>query len=303
MAHDHAHTHDSTYYLDQLCTIASCGALGGVAILMYWLPGPDGKPKLSHILAEQFFTPVLIGGITLIVLAIIRAITLWQTAGQHAGHAHDHHHDHDHDHGHDHAHDHHDHDHDHDHAHHHAHHHHDHAHGHGHEHGWTPARYAVLMLPIVLYFLNLPNSTFSQEWFSKHMEGGKIEGSDPNVKAKEGLVLGFKELANAAYYPKTREAMEGQTGKLTGMFSPISAKEFTLFRVKMTCCAADAIPVEVRIVCDENITTVNPKDWVEVEGQIQFRKLVGRDKYLPVLYLKSADQVKRIPPQSDYGLE
>src|SRR5262249_12016728 len=30
--------------------------------------------------------------------------------------------------------------------------------GHGHEHGWNPWRYIVLLLPIVLYFLGLPNA-------------------------------------------------------------------------------------------------------------------------------------------------
>jgi hypothetical protein len=296
MAHDHVHAHDNTYYLDQLCTIAACGALGGVAILMYWLPGSDGKTKLSYILAPQFFAPVFVGGVALIVLVLIRAITLWQTAGQNAGHTHehDHNHSHDHDHGHDHTHD-HDHDHGHDHA-------HPHTHDHGHEHGWTPARYAVLMLPIVLYFLNLPNSTFSAEWYGSHMSRGALAEGGP-VAAKEGMVLGFKELANAAYFPETRQAMEGKTGKLTGMFSPVSGKEFTLFRVKMTCCAADAIPVEVRIISDENIIAPNRGDWVEVEGQIQFRELVGYKKYMPVLFLKSADQVKKVPAQSDYGLE
>src|SRR5207248_10502010 len=64
------------------------------------------------------------------------------------GHDHHHHHDHDHGHDHDHAHDHHD----------HHHHDHDHAHDHGHSHGWTPAKYAVLLLPLVLYLLHLPRS-------------------------------------------------------------------------------------------------------------------------------------------------
>jgi hypothetical protein len=297
MAHDHAHPHDNTYYLDQLCTIAACGALGGVAILMYWLPGPDGKTKLGYILTPQFFTPVLLGGVALLALVVIRAVTLWQTAGRTAAHTHDHDHHH-----HDHAHDHHHHDHTHGHDHRHHAHAHAHTHDHGHDHGWTPARYAVLMLPIVLYFLNLPNSSFSAEWYKDRLTSSAIEGGG-TVTSKDGVVLGFKELANAAYFPETRQAMEGKTGKLAGMFSPVNAKEFTLFRVKMNCCAADAIPVEVRIISDENITAVNPKDWVEVEGQIQFRKVVGREKYLPVLYVKAADQVKRIPPQADYGLD
>jgi uncharacterized repeat protein (TIGR03943 family) len=300
MAHAHDHHHGGNYYLDQLCTIAACGALGGVSILMYALRGPDGKPKLEYILAPQFFVPVLLGGVALIVLAAIRAVTLWQEAGRGADHVHshngcDHTHDHEHDHVHEHAHD---------HAHEHAHAHtHDHGHDHGHEHGWTPLRYAVLMLPIVLYFLNLPNSSFSAEAIGNMLNKGQVDDSPQQVAKKEGLVLGFKELANAAYFPEQRQELEGKTGRLKGMFSPISPKEFTLFRVKINCCAADAIPVEVRIISPDNITRFNPKDWVEVEGQIQFRKLKGREKYLPVLMLKSADQVQPTAPLSDYGLE
>ena len=124
MAHDHGHdhSHGSTYYLDQLCTIAACGALGGVSIRMFF----DGR--LQYILTPFFFIPVLAGGIALVAMAVIRAITLWREAGAVPAlalaqdgdtHHHDHqHHDHDEGHHHhDHDHEHHDHDHDHDHVH------------------------------------------------------------------------------------------------------------------------------------------------------------------------------------------
>jgi len=305
MAHDHDHHHGSSYYLDQLCTIAACGALGVIAILMAWSRDAAGNVRLSYILAPQFHTPVLVGGVALILLAAVRAVCIWQEAGRAGapGHAHEHGHDHHrHDHAHEHAH--HDHAH-HEHGHDHGHeHHHEHAHGHDHDHGWTPARYAVLMLPIVLFFLNLPNSGFSAERFQPGFNT-KLEGESlQDVKTKGGgqvIDLAFKELSNAALVPETRAALEGQTGRLKGMFSPQgSAKEFTLFRVKMNCCAADAIPLEVRIISAENITKIDAKQWVEVEGQIQFRKLVGKEKYLPVLQLKSADQVKKIAPLSEY---
>jgi uncharacterized repeat protein (TIGR03943 family) len=297
MAHDHDHSHDGTYYVDQLCTIAACGALGGVAITMYL----DGR--LAYILTPFFFLPVLVGGLALVVMVAVRAITLWHEAGAVASQrqaAQDHHHHHDHAHSHDHGHDHDHHDHDHaDHA-----HSHDHDHDHGHDHGWTPWRYAVLMLPIVLFFLNLPNSSFSAMAYEHMMPGEKIEGGAAAVDKKEGLVLGFKELASAAYDPVTRLKMQGQTGRLKGMYSPLGTdKQFTLFRVKMSCCAADAIPVRVLIVCDENITQIRPKEWVEVEGQIQFHKPPGQKEYIPMLYLKSRDQVKSTAPLSDYSYD
>jgi uncharacterized membrane protein YcgQ (UPF0703/DUF1980 family) len=88
------------------------------------------------------------------------------------------------------------------------------------------------------------------------------------------------------------------------MFSPQrSDKEFKLYRVKINCCAADAVPLQVHIICADNITRFKPQQWVEVEGQIQFRKVAGTNKYLAVMMLKSADQVKGIPPKPDYSLD
>src|SRR5262245_2997881 len=118
MAHAHSHGHDErAYYLDQLFTIAVCGSLGLVAVLMYrwnWL----------GILADPFHLPVLLGGVALLIVVAVRAVALWQAVGSKA--AREHHHDH---HHHDHAHDHHHHDHAHGHD-----HHHDHAHEHHHHH-------------------------------------------------------------------------------------------------------------------------------------------------------------------------
>jgi hypothetical protein len=159
------------------------------------------------------------------------------------------------------------------------------------------------MLPIVLFFLNLPNSGFSLGHLnvgSSVLESGGLQQVDSRGGGKV-IDLAFKELSNAALIPDARAALEGQTGRLKGMYSPLgSDKEFTLFRVKMTCCAADAIPLEVRIISPENITRIKDKQWVQVEGQIQFRKLAGKDKYLPVLQLASADNVKKIDPLPEY---
>src|SRR5207302_782376 len=132
-------------YLEQLCTIAICGLMGGVTILLWY------QNLLRYILAEKFHAPVLWGGFAILVLVVIRAVAIWVEAGQ-ARAAHDHNHVHDHDHDHDHGEHHH---HDHEHAQAHAH---DLSHDHGHDHGWNPWRYIVLMLPIVLYFLGLPNA-------------------------------------------------------------------------------------------------------------------------------------------------
>ncbi len=269
MAHAHNHSMNrSGYYLEQLCTIGACGALSIVTILM-WQQG-----KLKSILAESFFLPVLYGGIGLLALVIIRGVSLWFEAGQSKMPVHDH-----------------------------EHHHHEHEGpcdhdagkcDHDHEHAWTPAKYAVLLLPIALFLLGQPQPGFSKEGIQKMLGNSTLEGGT-DIAAKDGAtVLGFRELADAAHEPSQREHFEGRTGQLKGMFMRLgSDKEFTLFRLKMRCCAADAVPVQVRIISPTNINHVQDRDWVDVKGRIGFRKIAGMEKYMPILLLESADSVQK----------
>jgi hypothetical protein len=220
MAHDHEHMDRQEYYLEQICTIALSGALAGVAIMMY--TSPNGL----FFLANMFRLPVFWGGITLLALVIVRAVTLWISVGKAVpalalthpdGHVHshgDHHHHHDETCGHEHSHgdgeacghehSHHEHgatcSHEHSHgAHEHSHgaHEHSHSHGgddHGHSHGANYWRFAVLLLPVVLYFMNLPNEGFNADYLQK-LAGGVVSmgeaeranfSPDVGVKLAEG---------------------------------------------------------------------------------------------------------------------
>src|SRR5262245_53909213 len=134
MPHGHDHSHDEGYFLDQIFSVALCGAIGGIATLMAWPWGE--KRMLVRILDVRFHPYVFAGGLTLLVLVVIRAVALWQQAGE-VEHGHSHaHHEHDHDHhrgacGHEHC--------DHDHGHDHGHHHHPHEHHHEHVQAAPPA--------------------------------------------------------------------------------------------------------------------------------------------------------------------
>jgi hypothetical protein len=298
MAHDH-HDHGN-YYLEQLCTVGICAALGAVTVMLY-LQG-----TLRYMLATKFHVPVLAGGIALLVLVVIRAIALWISVDR-SVHVHEHDHDHDHDDVHDHAHV-----HDHDHGDYHAHDHavdvgddghtHDCAHDHGHEHGWSPWRYAVLLLPVALFFLNLPNQGFSD--VKSNVDPTTIDIDDQG-KPHEGqlIPLDFKELDQAAYDPSRREFYEGKRGRLKGQFAPSGdPKRFTLVRYKITCCAPDAIALNVMIVSPKPVP-VKANKWVEVTGQIVFAKRRDREEYLPVLRLASPADLKEIPPESNPYLQ
>jgi hypothetical protein len=318
MAHAHAHGEgEGTFFLDQLFTILSAGAVGTVAILMYYVRDEKGNPFLSHILVPMFFPWVLGGGIAILLMACIRGVAVWQLAGQRraelataeAG-GHDHAHSHAHSHGdecgHDHAHE---GECDHDHS-------HSHAHAHSragdeegaHDHGWAPWRYMVIAIPVFLYFLGLPRAEFSDVARDRQRSMGEL--SNPNRKAlsliaggpvmtralrksePRTLQLGFKELAEAAALPARHDTYEGDIGIIRGQFAPLPGndREFTLVRWNMTCCRADAIALETRIVAPDPVRIDN-QAWVTVKGTISFEKN-DRGKWIPVLTLQSNSDIE-----------
>lgn len=114
--------------------------------------------------------------------------------------------------------------------------------------------------------------------------------------------LGFKELERAAFNPAARQAYEGMTVSLKGQFVPRNLKAFSLIRVKITCCAADAIPLNVIIMLDANspdtVHDLQPMTWVEVTGQVTFHKRPDREEYVPVLYVASrAEGIRPTDPE------
>jgi uncharacterized protein DUF1980 len=319
MGHEHHHHPGESYYLDQLCTVAVCGLLGGIAFLIW-------KVKLLmnfNILVPEFNLWVLLGGAALLGLVAVRAVTLWAEVGKRKAvhdheHEHVHAHDHEHEHGescgHDHVceHDHeHAHEHDHEpghvqareHEHAHGHEHHHHAHDHGHDHGFAPWRYAVLLLPMMLsalllyYHFNELELQYSKERLVGTMPKAKeITGGDREVADKGALTnLDFEELTRASADAGKREYFEGRTVSQKGLFAPLNnEKQFTLFKMKMTCCSADAIPLGVRIIAPEYLSNLKVKagEGVEARGQVQFRQVVGRDEYIPVLVVKSMADIR-----------
>jgi hypothetical protein len=292
MSHSHEHSHDrSTYYMEQLCTIGVCGVLGLVAVLLYFQRTADNQRMLDFILARYLHPYVLGCGIGLLGVTMLRGVFLWFSVGRlRAAHSHNHDHGEECHHDHLHAHD----DPDRESA------QEEHAdihtcgHDHGHEHAWNPWRYIVLCLPIMLFFLGLPNEGF------RTLKAMDVEESSRDVSDKEGkpLSLNFKDLEIWAYSEDKREWSEGRTGVLKGQFAPgKSSQMFGLVRSKITCCAADVIQLHVAIISPESVAYIKPGSWVEVTGQIQYRKRKDRDEYVPVLKLRSANDV--VPSTAD----
>jgi hypothetical protein len=303
MTHSNDHHHDaSAYYTEQLCTIGICGAMGAIAIALFATGG------LNVLLKEGILTySVLAGGIALLVLVAVRAVALWVTVGQPAP-ACDHHHDDDccdHDHVHEHAvttaaegmplvtgsaaHE------------HHHHHHHDHAHGdghsHSHDHSWAPIRYIVLLVPVLLYFFVPLNALVAGRGYE-----GEIDPAWANaVKATGDLrQLDFKELDGAANDKNRRDYYDGKIARITGQFVPSpNNRVFSLVRLKIRCCAADAVPLPFPILVNDALAKDLPPEqclpdaenlnrkWVEITCQIQFRQRPDRpNEWITVLVVQ-----------------
>jgi hypothetical protein len=321
-AHSHGHTHDhshghhhagSDYYLQQLLTIFICGAFGVVGLLMYFVPaGPgvtdnDGNPltKLGVLLSPGFHPWVLAGSGILLAVTVVRGVALWRMAGagQHAHHDH-HHHDHapgeacNHP---SHAHD---------------HHHHDHkpgetcdhpSHAHGHDHGDHSAddhshgniywRVVVLLFPVVIYLMGLPNGTFSDKHLIDRL-GSNTVGELGEEADRGSAEVGFETLATAAYSEPNRELYRGKTVSVNGQFKRLSDRQFTLFFFKQTCCAADQVPLKAVCVVQpgddvELLKSIPDAKKVSVTGRIQFTQDSSTGEWLTVIRVEKGGLKKR----------
>jgi len=224
-------------------------------------------------------------------------------------------------------------------------------HGHSHDMSWVFARMLVLVFPVALFALGVPNASISKEGQLKglgsetalNLDPKEIEklANDPGtieIKAAEmqsdgtkvrelqtangmkireitpsaggapkyvvipgdGTAMRFNDLNEAAIDADKRKAYTGQTALMEGRFKRLGDKEFTLFRLKMTCCGADTVPLKVRIIAPQAVNGFNDFDWVKVKGVIQFIKAPGQERYTPVLVLGDITDLQTAPLKNEY---
>ena len=334
MAHSHSGCQSPRdYFTEQLLTILVCGALAFVGIQMYM------QDMLRHILAPQFHLPVLIGSVAVLVLVVLRSLAVWREAGElqplndmncQENHVHsascnhlpglpgapdsdpalvdD---------------------------------------GHSHDMSWMFARMLILVFPIALFALGVPNTGFSKDrqmkgvgnetalspkaieelakapdtveykretqpdgtvvrelHTAKELKIREITSKDGSTKyvviPGDGAEYSFNALTEAAFDADKRKGLEGQTAIMSGRFKRLGDKEFTLFRLKMTCCGQDAVTLKVRILAPQAVGEFADFDWVQVKGVIQFIKAPGQERYTPVLVLSDITDITRQPVKNEY---
>jgi hypothetical protein len=293
VAHDH-HEHNDTYYLEQLSMIGVCGAFAAAAIALYYWQQPILTIMFGQGSPFQDF--VIWSGFALLALVVVRVVTLWIAVGRPAPEAVCAHvHSHDHDHGHDCDHDRGPHGHEHDHNHSHTH---EHVHGAagdcGHDHSWAPWRYVVLLVPIMLFLLGLPNKgpeARAHEVAITSIEANAnqaywaLAGVGPLPSQQLVLALAtvaelsnaradgmdFKSLQAAAQNESDRTYWKGKNVRVVGQFVRHNDKRFSLVRFRIQCCAGDAVQYQIPSLCRESLVGLQTNQWVEVVGRAEFQ--------------------------------
>jgi hypothetical protein len=285
----HLHEESDTYNLDQLCLVTFSGIFGGICLSLYFWQ----SAMLNLMLAKQFHGFILASGIILVGLAVTRALILWK--GRAPRHQHeycqsDHHHHHQ---------------------------------GHSHDHDWAPWRYVFLILPIILFLLGLPNKVPTAQGATVPVDlthesigyATVVAGVDPLNKlvctavlvldsSSQAEILDFKTLRETAGNSESRKVWDGKwITVVKGQFVPSrhSDRQFCLVRFIRFCCGADAIRVEVPMVCKEGLSGINVEDWVTVTGRIRFQKM--RNSFITILQVPSRRGIMPTSPDPDFYLQ
>ncbi|MGE3803345.1 MAG: hypothetical protein AB7K24_01585 [Gemmataceae bacterium] len=255
MAHDHSHETDA---MQRWLTIGSCIGLGTAAISM------AARGRL-YFLAPAFRLPVLLGGVSLVALALVYAMATWLARRQHSC-------------------------------------------GRGqadcdHDHGWSPWHYAVLLLPIYIFMLDLPRAGFSaqaMEDFAMALEDVQLERhGSPDPRPGELMRgVGFLQLERAATDQQARSEYAGRVVRVLGQVVEVKRqRQFMLMRLILICCASDARPINilVELPCNLSSLRLSTSDWVEVEGRIVFHFDHARNKHIVGLQVEDVQAVQHVP--------
>jgi hypothetical protein len=173
---------------------------------------------------------------------------------------------------------------------------------HGHDLPWTLSRFVVLFFPVGLFLIGVPNSGFSQDRIRRLLGGDDaLTGRMATVAYRNGTVERFIDLNEALNDESKRGQIQGQTAILEGQLRWIDVRQFTLFRLRMTCCAADTVPLKVRIVLKSgSLSGLSDFTWVQLKGQIQFVLAPNSERYIPVIVVEDIRDIQKTEPRNQY---
>lgn len=136
-------------------------------------------------------------------------------------------------------------------------------HGHGHDHSRVPRVAWLLFLPVLSLLFYAPPALGS---YTAAREPAKVvavedDGFDP-LPATSPLPITLTGFTQRVQQDRSR-AIKGRAVQLTGFASPAEGGGWYLTRILISCCAADATTLKVRVYGG---TTPKADTWVTVTG-------------------------------------
>lgn len=171
---------------------------------------------------------------------------------------------------------------------------------HGHDHSRTPRVALLLLLPVLTIFVVTPGALGA---FSARRAGGSVGarpgGGDAGFPALPAgtAALGVRDFSQRGVWDDGR-TLTGRTVALSGFVTPRDNGGIYLTRMFISCCAADASPIKVRIIGTPAAYPANA--WITITGSF-----AGVDKSDPVQgpipILKGASAAPAKPPTNPYA--
>lgn len=161
-------------------------------------------------------------------------------------------------------------------------------HGHdGHQHGKTRSPW-LLLLPVLAIVLIAPPALGAD---SVNRSGGRnIAGQAHTVKFKplppgDAPLLTMSDFATRVVWDDSG-TLTGRTIRLSGFVArDRRTGQPTIARLVITCCAADAMPVQARLIpgtgAQDAVGALKPDEWIEVTGQVVPNSGKAADDYVP----------------------
>jgi hypothetical protein len=133
-------------------------------------------------------------------------------------------------------------------------------------------------------------------------EGGSEKDETFDLEAPR--FVAFLDLENLATNSYKRDDFRGKRVQVMGQFvaSPGTDRVFNLSRLKIGCCAADAVQLNVPIVCRESLKEFQYQDWVRVTGRVEFWEIPNRPGVFQTIVIvnRKANIVKTLPDSNPY---
>jgi len=165
--------------------------------------------------------------------------------------------------------------------------------------------FAVLVLPIALAAIISPDSFGAGFVQNKGVRQTITASTAPTPQPvapapvrDEYRAVSILDLMMAAQDPLFQQDFNGKRVELMGRFSPKDATHFELICTLVTCCAADAQLLALRVDA-KGIPALNKLSWAKVIGRVSFVKVEG--DYMPILV---AEKITAIPsPEEQFVYE